>query len=94
MRILGTSPEMIDSAENRYKFSRLLDSIGVQQPRWKELTKISVRERGRGGKERREVDVKCMFLLVSNFAKFPWTICTCKYLSLSFSSLLMNFVNQ
>lgn len=40
VKILGTSPEMIDSAENRYKFSRLLDNIGVDQPRWKELTNI------------------------------------------------------
>lgn len=38
--ILGTSPEMIDSAENRYKFSRLLDKMGVDQPQWKELTSI------------------------------------------------------
>ncbi len=29
---------MIDAAENRYKFSRLLDTIGVDQPKWKELT--------------------------------------------------------
>ncbi|MCO5564462.1 hypothetical protein L7F22_018123 [Adiantum nelumboides] len=35
---LGTSPEMIDMAENRYKFSRMLDKIGVDQPLWKELT--------------------------------------------------------
>ena len=42
VRILGTSPEMIDNAENRFKFSRLLDTIGVQQPRWKELTNIDV----------------------------------------------------
>ena len=38
VKILGTSPEMIDSAENRYKFSRMLDRIGVDQPTWKELT--------------------------------------------------------
>ena len=38
VRILGTSPEMIDTAENRYKFSRMLDRIGVDQPTWKELT--------------------------------------------------------
>ncbi|XP_016160776.1 PREDICTED: CAD protein [Ficedula albicollis] len=31
-RILGTSPEAIDSAENRFKFSRLLDHIGISQP--------------------------------------------------------------
>lgn len=42
VRILGTSPEMIDNAENRFKFSRMLDSIGVQQPQWKELTDVKV----------------------------------------------------
>ncbi|RJE20726.1 hypothetical protein PHISCL_06947 [Aspergillus sclerotialis] len=40
VKILGTSPEMIDGAENRYKFSRMLDLIGVDQPSWKELTSI------------------------------------------------------
>lgn len=40
VKILGTAPEMIDSAENRYKFSRMLDQIGVDQPAWKELTSI------------------------------------------------------
>jgi carbamoyl-phosphate synthase/aspartate carbamoyltransferase/dihydroorotase len=38
--VLGTSPEMIDNAENRFKFSRMLDSIDVEQPKWKELTDI------------------------------------------------------
>ena len=33
---------MIDNAENRFKFSRLLDNIGVQQPRWKELTDVKI----------------------------------------------------
>ena len=42
MRVLGTSPEMIDNAENRFKFSRMLDGIGVLQPVWKELTTIEV----------------------------------------------------
>uniref|UniRef100_A0A8P4GIY2 Multifunctional protein CAD n=1 Tax=Dicentrarchus labrax TaxID=13489 RepID=A0A8P4GIY2_DICLA len=37
-RILGTSPEFIDSAENRFKFSRMLDTIGISQPQWKELS--------------------------------------------------------
>lgn len=45
VRILGTSPESIDSAENRYKFSRMLDKIGVKQPQWKELKDLeSARE--------------------------------------------------
>ena len=42
MRVLGTSPESIDMAENRYKFSKLLDGLGIDQPAWKELR--SVRE--------------------------------------------------
>ncbi|CAG79327.1 hypothetical protein B0I72DRAFT_13866 [Yarrowia lipolytica] len=44
VNILGTSPEMIDSAENRYKFSRMLDTIEVDQPAWKELTSIDEAE--------------------------------------------------
>ncbi|GAA95519.1 uncharacterized protein L969DRAFT_92651 [Mixia osmundae IAM 14324] len=40
VKILGTSPEMIDNAENRYKFSRMLDQIGVDQPLWKELAEM------------------------------------------------------
>jgi carbamoyl-phosphate synthase large subunit len=42
MRVLGTPPESIDRAENRFKFSRLLDDLGVDQPEWRELR--SVRE--------------------------------------------------
>ncbi len=38
--ILGTSPLSIDRAENRHKFSAMLDSLGIDQPRWKELTSI------------------------------------------------------
>ena len=41
-RVLGTSPLSIDNAENRFKFSRMLDSIGISQPRWKELTDLEV----------------------------------------------------
>ncbi len=36
--ILGTPAEMIDTAENRYKFSRLCDSIQVRQPKWSQVT--------------------------------------------------------
>ncbi|MCK5077246.1 MAG: carbamoyl-phosphate synthase large subunit, partial [Calditrichia bacterium] len=36
--ILGTSPLSIDRAENRHKFSLMLDKLKVDQPRWKELT--------------------------------------------------------
>jgi carbamoyl-phosphate synthase large subunit len=38
--ILGTAPESIDKAENRHKFSSLLDNLGVDQPRWKELSNL------------------------------------------------------
>lgn len=40
VRVLGTSPESIDNAENRFKFSRMLDNIGISQPRWKELQSL------------------------------------------------------
>jgi len=40
MKILGTSPRNIDRAENRFKFSRLLDELGVDQPPWSELTSV------------------------------------------------------
>ena len=38
--ILGTSPVSIDNAENRHKFSMLLDRLKIDQPRWKELASI------------------------------------------------------
>ena len=38
VKILGTSPAMIDRAEDRNKFSSMLDKIGVDQPAWRELT--------------------------------------------------------
>jgi len=39
--VLGTSPVSIDRAENRHKFSRMCDSLNVDQPRWKELSSTS-----------------------------------------------------
>lgn len=38
--ILGTSPISIDRAENRNKFSAMLDQLGIDQPAWQELTSI------------------------------------------------------
>ncbi len=38
--ILGTSPVSIDRAENRHKFSAMLDTLGIDQPRWAELTSM------------------------------------------------------
>lgn len=40
IRVLGTSPESIDKAENRRHFSDLLDSLGIDQPLWRELTSL------------------------------------------------------
>ncbi|GMM29205.1 carbamoyl-phosphate synthase (glutamine-hydrolyzing) [Martiniozyma asiatica (nom. inval.)] len=40
-KVLGTNPEDIDKAEDRHKFSSILDSINVDQPQWKELTSIA-----------------------------------------------------
>ncbi|KAL9886382.1 carbamoyl-phosphate synthetase 2, aspartate transcarbamylase, and dihydroorotase rudimentary isoform 1-T3 [Glossina fuscipes fuscipes] len=37
-KVLGTSPESIDRAENRFKFSRMLDSKRILQPKWSILT--------------------------------------------------------
>ncbi|ABN68520.1 Multifunctional pyrimidine synthesis protein CAD (includes carbamoyl-phophate synthetase, aspartate transcarbamylase, and glutamine amidotransferase) [Scheffersomyces stipitis CBS 6054] len=42
--VLGTNPEDIDKAEDRHKFSQILDSIGVDQPQWKELTSLAEAE--------------------------------------------------
>ncbi len=39
--ILGTSAESVDRAENRYKFSSMLDELGIDQPEWKELSSIA-----------------------------------------------------
>ena len=38
VKIIGTNPENIDNAENRFKFSRMLDQIEIDQPEWRELT--------------------------------------------------------
>lgn len=40
VNIFGTSAKSIDQAENRHKFSQLLDSIDVDQPKWKDFAKI------------------------------------------------------
>ena len=40
VKILGTSPEQIDNAENRHKFSQILDNYNIDQPEWKQLTSL------------------------------------------------------
>lgn len=40
VNILGTSAESIDNAEDRHKFSAMLDRLGIDQPRWRELTSM------------------------------------------------------
>lgn len=39
-KVLGTSPQQIDGAEDRHKFSSMLDSLGIDQPEWSELTSL------------------------------------------------------
>ncbi len=39
--VLGTSPLSIDRAEDRHKFSQLLDSLGVDQPVWQEVSSLN-----------------------------------------------------
>jgi carbamoyl-phosphate synthase large subunit len=41
VKLLGTSAEDIDSAEDRSKFSALLDQLGIPQPSWSKLTSIN-----------------------------------------------------
>jgi carbamoyl-phosphate synthase large subunit len=40
VNILGTSAQCIDNAEDRHKFSSMLDDLGIDQPRWQELTSM------------------------------------------------------
>jgi carbamoyl-phosphate synthase large subunit len=40
VNVLGTDPSMIDSAEDRHKFSAILDAHGVDQPAWVEATDV------------------------------------------------------
>ncbi len=40
VKVLGTSPVDIDRAEDRHKFSSLLDAIGVDQPAWSEAASL------------------------------------------------------
>ncbi len=45
VKILGTSPVDIDNAEDRHKFSKLLDKLDIDQPEWKEVTTIKEAEK-------------------------------------------------
>lgn len=45
VKIIGTSPKDIDRAEDRHKFSQLLDDLGVDQPAWKEFTDVNSAKR-------------------------------------------------
>ncbi|MBD3164160.1 carbamoyl-phosphate synthase (glutamine-hydrolyzing) large subunit [Candidatus Woesearchaeota archaeon] len=44
-KVLGTSPVSIDNAEDRHKFSSLLDRLKIDQPEWRELTTIKEAKR-------------------------------------------------
>lgn len=39
--ILGTQPKNIDRAEDRFKFSKLLDTIKIEQPKWEQITNLN-----------------------------------------------------
>ena len=66
---------MIDNAENRFKFSRLLDTISIQQPKWKELVELEVNNHDviivRG------VSLKLLILQCQHFLKFLNDIMKC-----------------
>ena len=40
LKILGTTPENIDRAEDRHKFSSMLDELEIDQPEWKEFSEV------------------------------------------------------
>ncbi|NUM72154.1 MAG: carbamoyl-phosphate synthase (glutamine-hydrolyzing) large subunit, partial [Ignavibacteriaceae bacterium] len=40
VNVLGTSPKQIDNAENRHKFSQILDTLKIDQPEWSELSTL------------------------------------------------------
>ena len=40
VNVLGTDPSQIDRAEDRHKFSAILDSVGVDQPEWAEVASV------------------------------------------------------
>jgi carbamoyl-phosphate synthase large subunit len=44
IKVLGTDPLNIDTAEDRHKFSSLLDKLQIDQPAWEELTSIEEAE--------------------------------------------------
>jgi len=41
VKLMGTSAKSIDNAEDRHKFSSMLDRLGIDQPAWKELTSLN-----------------------------------------------------
>ena len=45
VKILGTNPVNIDIAEDRHKFSQLLDNLNIDQPIWEELTSLEEAEK-------------------------------------------------
>jgi len=45
VKIFGTSPLNIDNAENRHKFSKLCDDLGIDQPAWTETSSIKDAEK-------------------------------------------------
>ncbi|MFH0740193.1 MAG: carbamoyl-phosphate synthase (glutamine-hydrolyzing) large subunit [bacterium] len=44
VKILGTKAQSIDQAEDRHKFSKLLDELNIKQPQWKECSNVEASE--------------------------------------------------
>ncbi len=62
VKVLGTSPRSIDTAEDRFKFSQLLDRLGIAQPEWKELVTLEA-ARGFAGRVGYPVLVRPSYVL-------------------------------
>lgn len=41
VNVLGTQPKDVDNAEDRHKFSSMLDELDIDQPRWREMTSLN-----------------------------------------------------
>ena len=56
VKVMGTSPLMIDNAEDREKFSSMLDKLGIQQAKWAELSSPMVSRCHAGLRDMRSIE--------------------------------------
>ncbi|MGH9979419.1 MAG: carbamoyl-phosphate synthase large subunit [Nitrososphaeraceae archaeon] len=72
INILGTSATSVDQAEDRSKFGKLLDSLGIKQPAWKKFTSI-IEARSFAEKVKYPLLVRPSYVLSGAAMKVVWT---------------------